>query len=98
MPLTETRSSSLAVRQAQTLLRAWVCGDLPRLQAELDRSTFIFNGADTHPDSEQMELLKSVAYQMRTCRDLYAERSTDPQLGLCVDLLVHLASCFVYKD
>ena len=98
MPLTETRSSSLAVRQAQTLLRAWVCGDLPRLQAELDRSTFIFNGADTHPDSEQMELLKSVACQMRTCRDLYAERSTDPKLGLCVDLLVHLASCFVYKD
>src|ERR1022692_211934 len=98
MPFTETRPSSLAVRQAQSLLRAWVCGDLPRLRAELDRSTFISTTADSHPDCEQLELLKSVASQMRNCRDLYAERSTDPQLGLCVDLLVHLASCFVYTD
>jgi hypothetical protein len=97
MPFAETRSS-LAVRQAQSLLRAWVCGDLPRLRAELDRSTFISINPDSHPDCEQLELLKSVAGQMRNCRDLYAERSTDPQLGLCVDLLVHLASCFVYTD
>jgi hypothetical protein len=98
MMLTESRSTSLAVHQAQSLLRAWVCGDLARLRAELDRSTFLFPNVDTHPDSEQLELLKSVASQMRNCRDLYAERSTDPQLGLCVDLLVHLASCLVYKD
>lgn len=98
MPLTDSRSPSLAVRQAQSLLRAWVCGDLPRLRAELDRSTFISTTLDSHPDCEQLELLKSVASQMRNCRDLYAERSSDPQLGLCVDLLVHLASCFVYTD
>jgi len=97
-PILPTRSSSLAVRQAQSLLRAWVCGDLPRLRAELDRSTFLFPISDTHAESEQLELLKSVAGQMRNCRDLYAERSSDPQLGLCVDLLVHLASCFVYTD
>jgi len=98
MPFTESRSPSIAVRQAQSLLRAWVCGDLPRLRAELDRSTFLSPIPDSHPDCEQLELLKSVASQMRNCRDLYAERSTDPQLGLCVDLLVHLASCFVYSD
>jgi hypothetical protein len=98
MPFAEACAPSLAVRQAQSLLRAWVCGDLPRLRAELDRSTFIAAAADSHPESEQLELLKSVAGQMRNCRDLYAERSTDPQLGLCVDLLVHLASCFVYTD
>ncbi|HUB77890.1 MAG TPA: hypothetical protein VMB03_03790 [Bryobacteraceae bacterium] len=98
MQLTESRSPSIAVRQAQSLLRAWVCGDLPRLRAELDRSTFLSPIPDSHPDCEQLELLKSVASQMRNCRDLYAERSTDPQLGLCVDLLVHLASCFVYSD
>jgi hypothetical protein len=96
--LETTPSSSLAVRQAQSLLRAWVCGDLPRLRAELDRSTFLFPTTDAHPECEQLELLKSVASQMRNCRDLYAERSTDPKLGLCVDLLVHLASCFVYAD
>jgi hypothetical protein len=86
------------VRQAQSLLRAWVCGDLPRLRAELDRSTFLPCAPDSHSESEQLELLKSVASQMRNCRDLYAERSMDPQLGLCVDLLVHLASCLVYSD
>jgi len=99
MPLMDTcSSSSIAVRQAQALLRAWVCGDLPRLHAELDRSTFLSPAAEAHRDSEQLELLKSVAFQMRSCRDLYAERTDDPQLGLCVDLLMHLASCFAYTD
>jgi hypothetical protein len=98
MPFAESTTPSVAVRQAQSLLRAWVCGDLPRLRAELDRSTFIPIISDAHPECEQLELLKSVAGQMRNCRDLYAERSSDPQLGLCVDLLVHLASCFVYSD
>ena len=98
MPFPEICPPSLAVRQAQSLLRAWVCGDLPRLRAELDRSTFVLSPSDSHPECEQLELLKSVAGQMRNCRDLYAERSSDPQLGLCVDLLVHLASCFVYTD
>jgi hypothetical protein len=35
---------------------------------------------------------------MRCCRDLYAERSTDPRLGVCVDLLMHLSSCLSYRD
>jgi hypothetical protein len=98
MQFTESPTASSAVRQAQSLLRAWVCGDLRRLRAELDRSTFIAATSASHSECEQLELLKSVASQMRNCRDLYAERSTDPQLGLCVDLLVHLASCFVYTD
>lgn len=98
MPITEIVSPSIAGRQAQSLLRAWVCGDLPRLQAELDRSTLIFTLGEDHPEAEQLALLKSVASQMRACPNLYAERSTDPQLGLCVDLLMHLASCFVYRD
>jgi len=94
----QTSSPSLAERQAQDLLRAWVCGDLPRLLAELDRSTFIPLSADGRRESEQLELLKSVACQMRCSPDLYAERSTDPRLGLCVDLLMHLASCFSYRN
>jgi hypothetical protein len=92
MAILETRPTPLAVQQAQALLQAWVCGDLPRLKAELDRSTYIpLAGCYAH--DEQLELLKSVAGQMRTSPDLYAERTTDPQLGLCVDLLMHLASC-----
>jgi hypothetical protein len=98
MSFREFRVPSLAARQAQELLRAWVCGDLPRLREELDRSALICAGAGANPDSEQLELLKSVASQMRCHPDLYAERSRDPQLGLCVDLLTHLASSFVYTD
>ena len=98
MPSLQTRPPSVAARQAQELLRAWVCGDLLRLQAELDRSTFLCRAAEGHPDGEQLELLKSVALQMQCCPDLYAERTMDPQLGLCVDLLMHMASCFAYTD
>ena len=94
----EIGSTPIAVRQAQALLQAWVCGDLPRLHAELDRSTFLSTGAGSRPGSEQLELLKSVASQMRCCRDLYAERSTDPRLGVCVDLLMHLSSSLSYRD
>jgi hypothetical protein len=54
--------------------------------------------ADDRPDSEQLELLRSVAFQMKGCPDLYAERTADPRLGLCVDLLMHMASCFAYTD
>ena len=79
-------------------MRAWVCGDLPRLRAELNRITFVFPAPAGRPDSEQFELLKSVACRMKGCRNLYAERSTDPQLGLCVDLLMHLANSFAYTD
>jgi len=98
MSFTETRPPSLAASQAHTLLQAWVCGDLARLRAELDSNMFIFAAADSYPDSEQLTLLKSVVCQMRRCRDLYAERTSDPQLGLCVDLLVHLASSRTLVD
>src|ERR1035438_6852782 len=98
MPFLDTRSPSVAARQAQELLRAWVCGDLRRLQDELQRSTFLWRASDRHPDSEQLELLKSVAIQMQCSPDLYAERATDPKLGLCVDLLMHMASCYAYTD
>ena len=92
------RAPSAAARQAQVLLRAWVCGDIPKLHAELDRSVFLSLAAQRHPDEEQLELLKSIAFQMKSCPDLLAERTSDPQLGLCVDLLMHLASCFAYTD
>jgi hypothetical protein len=98
MSFTETRSPSRAANQAQTILQAWVCGDLPRLRAELDRNVLSFAAADSHPDSEQLALLRSVICQMRSSRDLYAERTSDPQLGLCVDLLVHLASSRMLVD
>ncbi|HUI55986.1 MAG TPA: hypothetical protein VLY04_13515 [Bryobacteraceae bacterium] len=94
----ESVAPSVAVRQAQALLKAWVCGDLPKLQAELDRSVFLSLVADEDTGDEQLELLKTIAFQMKTSPDLFAERAQDPRLGVCVDLLMHLASCFAYSD
>jgi hypothetical protein len=83
----------LVVRQAQALLRAWVCGETPRLEAELNRSVFISLPGEGDRHDEHMALLKSIAFQMKSCQNLFAERTSDPQLGLCIDLLMHLASC-----
>ena len=98
MTSVDIRRTPVAARQAQALLRAWVCGDLARLRAELERSTFMALAGSDYADDEQLELLKSVACQMKSCPDLYAERTSDPQLGLCVDLLMHMSSCFAYRD
>ena len=88
-----TYAPTLVVQQAHALLRAWVCGEMSRLKAEIDRSVFISMSGEADPQDEHLALLKSIAFRMKCCQDLFAERTSDPQLGLCVDLLVHLAGC-----
>ena len=91
MEILDSPESTLAVKQAQTLLRAWVLGEAPRLEAELDRTVFIALPRAIDCQDERMALLKSIALEMKSCRNLFAERTSDPQVGLCVDLLAHLA-------
>jgi hypothetical protein len=93
MEMLGSYAPTLVVQQAHSLLRAWVCGEMSRLEAELDRSVFISLSGEGDPQDEHLALLKSIAFQMKSCQNLFAERTSDPQLGLCVDLLVHLASC-----
>lgn len=86
------RRPPVAVHIAENLLHAWVRGDLDRLEVELDRTT---ESPFDEPDDEEMErlqLLKSIAARMKDCPNMFATRSTDPGLDLCVDLLAHLAS------
>jgi hypothetical protein len=81
-------SSSLA----EALLRAWIIGDPKKVNLELLRSGFIEpEGMDEGEEAERIQLLKAIAHRMQTCPDLFAPRSKDPGLDLCVDLLAHLA-------
>lgn len=84
-------SQPLSASLAEALLSAWIMGDTRKVSAELERSGFVEADCDEGQEAERMQLLKAVAQRMQTCPDLYAPRSTDPGLDLCVDLLAHLA-------
>lgn len=79
-----------AANVAETLLHTWIRRDPNRLQVELERTA---QSALEQPDDEETEmlqLLKSIALRMKACPNMFASRSTDPGLDVCVDLLVHL--------
>lgn len=81
-------SSSLA----EALLGAWIIGDAKKVNVELLRSGFVDpDMVDESEEAERIQLLKAIAQRMQTCPDLFAPRSKDPGLDLCVDLLAHLA-------
>jgi hypothetical protein len=81
-----------AVQIAETLLHTWIRGDLTRLEVELDRTAYIAVDEPDDEEKENLQLLKSIAARMKACPNMYASRSTDPGLDLCVDLLAHLSS------
>ncbi len=91
-------SHPLSVSLAEALLRAWILGDPRKVSAELERSGFVEPDVDEGQEAERMQLLKAIAQRMRTCPDLFAPRSTDPALDLCVDLLAHLACNTEFPD
>jgi len=90
------RSSAHALRPlstslAEALLRAWIIGDPDRVHQELVRTGFLEPEIDDSEEAERIQLLKAIVQRMQNCPDLFAPRSTDPGLDLCVDLLAHLA-------
>jgi hypothetical protein len=85
-------SRSLASRQAEDLLRAWVSGEPAKVNAELEHSISLpFAPCDTG-EEERRHMLQAVAGRMRRCPDLFASRSRDGVLEVCVRLLSHLVS------
>jgi hypothetical protein len=91
---TPTLSTSLA----ESLLRAWVIGDAEKVQVELRRSEYLEPDFDEGEEAERIQLFKAVAQRMETCPDLFAPRSLDPGLDVCVELLAHLAGQRTYPD
>lgn len=88
----------LSTSLAEALLRAWIVGDPGKVSAELERSGFVEPDIEEGEEAERIQLLKAIAQRMQTCPDLFAPRSTDPGLDLCVDLLAHLAGHTAFPD
>jgi len=89
MVATMNRTDSVSAL-AEALLRAWVCGDISRLETELRRSESVLEDEDGE-EGERFQLLKAVAVRMRTCPDVFVTRAVDPRLHMCLRLLAHLA-------
>ena len=89
----------LSARHAEAILRAWICGDLPRLRQELESSRELgcSGSAKGRPD-ERLDLLSAIAHSMMACDDLSAPTESNPQMRLCVNLLAHLAAKHKYQD
>ena len=89
-PVLENRS--LASRQAEDLLRAWVSGEPAKVTAELEHAISLpLQPCDTD-EEERRHVLQSVAGRMRKCPDLFASTRPDPVLEVCARLLSHLVS------
>ena len=84
------QNRSLACRQAEDLLRAWVSGEPARVNAELEHAISLPLAPCDTGEEERRHMLQSVAGRMRKCPDLFASRRPDPVLEVCVRLLSHL--------
>ena len=89
-PFVPSRSASVDL--AEALLRAWIRGDRLELENEIHHTSTAREPANGG-DDERLELLKAVAERMLLLPDLFAFRDADPQLDLCLNLLLHLAAC-----
>ena len=92
------QARSLSTSLAESLLRAWIIGDADRVHTELQRSGIVEPDYEEGEEAERIQLLKAVAQRMEHCPDLFAPRTADPGLDLCVDLLAHLAGQTAYPD
>jgi hypothetical protein len=81
-----------SIELAGALLRAWVRGDRPAFEAELDRS------GQTPPDlpdtgeMERLQMLGAIAARIKDCADPLAPGRRDLGIDVCINLLSHLAS------
>ena len=89
-----------SARHAEAILRAWICGDVPRLRHELESSCQVgySNSVARSGSDERMELLSAIANRMMACDDLANSTESNPQIRLCVSLLAHLAAKPVCQD
>lgn len=80
-----------SIELAGALLRAWVKGDRPAFQVELDRSSRIAPDLLDTGESERLQMLNAIAMRIKCCADPFAWRSADPGIDVCVNLLSHLS-------
>jgi len=98
MKPTDQRVHVASIELAGALLRAWVNGDRPALDVELDRSCFVPSDAPDTGEAERLQMLNAIALRMKASNDPFAAATTDVGIGVCVNLLSHLASPTMPED
>ena len=89
----------VSARHAEAILRAWICGDLPRLRQQLESSRRLgCSAVTTDRLDERLDLLLAIANSMMACEDLSASTESNAQIRLCVSLLAHLAAKHKFED
>jgi len=91
MKLIDQPAQVASIELAGALLRAWVRGDRPAFEAELDRSS---RTPPVHRDTgeaERLQMLSAIAGRLRTCDDPLSPDSGDLGIDVCASLLSHLA-------
>ena len=80
-----------SIELAGALLRAWASGDRPALEAELNRSSCTPPDLPDTGEAERLQMLGAIAARLKAFADPLTPASADPGIGVCVNLLSHLA-------
>jgi hypothetical protein len=79
-------------RRAGDILSAWVCGDQAKLRQEFAKGLDLCSAPHLLPlEEENLELLKAVVGRLNECPSVWDAEPTDPMVGVCLSLLMHLA-------
>jgi hypothetical protein len=80
-------------QQADHILKAWICQDTVTLREELQRGLDLCCVSEVSAlEDEHLELLQTVAARLNQCAPLRNAQPPDPVVGLCLNLLLHLAA------
>jgi len=91
MRIINRESQVASIDLAGALLRAWVRGDRLAFEAELDRSSRIPPDHQDTGEAERLQMLSAIAIRLKACDDPFLPDSVDLGVGVCVNLLSHLA-------
>jgi len=92
MKLIDQQVQVASIELAGALLRAWVRGDRPAFEAELDRSSRAPEDLPDTGEAERLQMLGAIAARMKAYADPLATGRREPAIAVCVNLLSHLAS------
>lgn len=89
-PLLQSGTCSSQVLAA-TLLDAWLSGDRYRLTWVLEQMSALPQLPGDGAECDRMEILTSIAGEMRAHSDLFTLRAANPRVGAWMNLLDHFS-------
>ena len=86
-------SLAAPARHAGNILSAWVRGDEAALRKEFAKGLDLRSAPHLPPlEEENLELLQAVVGRLNECPAVLDAEPADPMVGLCISLLMHLAT------